>query len=83
MKANPEEGTGEFSVWIFYKDGYHFSDWRWLDGEKALLKAQELTRRPVMLLGMVERIIITDGEDFTVFEWKPKQGVTFPKSEVT
>jgi hypothetical protein len=27
---------------------------------------------------VIERIVITDGEDFTVFEWLRDQGTTFP-----
>lgn len=27
---------------------------------------------------MVRRVIITDGDDFTVFEWKFGEGVTYP-----
>jgi hypothetical protein len=68
----------EFSVWIFYTDGTHFSEWRYLDGDSAVRKAKELTQRPFVELGICEKIIITDGNDFTAFEWRPGQGVVYP-----
>lgn len=71
--------TNEFSVWIFFADGTHFSEWRWLSAEEAVKTAREISQRPIMQLpDMVDRMIITDGGDFTVCEWKPGVGVTFP-----
>jgi hypothetical protein len=70
--------TGSFSVWIFFTDGTHFSEWRNLSGRTAVLKAKELSKRPVVQSGMVERIIITDSGDCTAFEYRPGVGVTYP-----
>lgn len=72
--------SDQFSVYIFFHDGTYFSEWRWLDDETAVKTARDLSRRPVCSLpDLVEAIRIVDGGDFTVFEWKPVEGVTFPK----
>jgi hypothetical protein len=72
---------GEFSVWIFFIDGTHFSEWRGLDAGSALAQAAELSKRPAIAAGIfVERIIVTDSGDCTVFEWRPAQSVTWPPS---
>jgi hypothetical protein len=40
-------------------------------------KSKRLADGPAKALGIVERIIITDGDDCVNFEWKRGQGVTF------
>jgi hypothetical protein len=69
---------GSFSVWIFFNDGSYFSQWRNLSGQSAVLKAKELSKRPVAQSNVVERIIITDSNDLTAFEYQPGLGVTYP-----
>jgi hypothetical protein len=70
--------TDEFSVWIFFPDGSHVDEVRWVDAETAVRLAKEITERPAAEIGLIERVIITDGGDNTCFEWKHGQGVTFP-----
>jgi hypothetical protein len=68
----------EFSVWLFFPDdGYHCE--RALIGAEAAVKlAAECSRRPAAIAGFIRRIIITDGDDFTCFEWIFGEGVVFP-----
>ena len=69
--------TNEFSVyWWDASDGQH-EELRFVDGETAVNRASSLANGPAAQLGMVKRIIITDGGDFINFEWKHGQGVTF------
>jgi hypothetical protein len=69
---------GEFSVCQFFKDGSYEYVRRYVDGETAVNVAQHYTRNVATQIGVVERVIITDGGDYTVFEWLPGKGVTFP-----
>jgi hypothetical protein len=69
------EERAEFSVVQFFPDG---NVKRFVGAEEAVRTAKDYSTRPAILLGVIERIIITDGGDCTVFEWKAGEGVTFP-----
>lgn len=70
--------TNEFTVWIFFPDGTHIPEGEWLEAEEAARLAHDVTRRPAAKVGIISRVIITDGGDFTCFEWIHGKGVTFP-----
>lgn len=66
----------QFSVYIFYDDGSYEAVERYVKLEPA----KEIMERLVSTnLKLWNRLIITDGGDFIVFEWKEGQGVTWPK----
>lgn len=73
-------GPDEFSVWVFLSDEWHFAVEQFVDAKRAA----EIARRAVQAVELfpdrtnAQRIIITDGGDFTCFEWVRGQGVTFP-----
>ena len=69
-----------FSVWIFFPDESYTPEARFIDGESAVRLAKDITLRPAALIGIIARVIITDGGDFTVFEWTHDRGVVFPKT---
>jgi hypothetical protein len=69
---------GEFSVVIFYPDDTYEYVARWLSAADAVPLAKQWTERPGALLGAIARVIIVDGGDFTNFEWKFGEGVTYP-----
>jgi hypothetical protein len=71
----------EFSVVEFYDDGEYAYVERWLDGESAVKVAKRCTEKPAVRLGIITKVIITDGGDFTVFQWEHGKGVTFPPPE--
>jgi len=70
---------GEFSVYWWDPDGHYHAERSFIDAETAVRLAFSLTERPAAKLGMIRRVIITDGGDFTNFEWKHGIGVTYPQ----
>ena len=70
--------TGEFTVWWWdASDGQH-KELSFVDAQRAVEAAHRLCKGPAALLGMVKRVIITDGGDYTNFEWKHGEGITYP-----
>lgn len=74
------EERAEFSVVLFFPDGTYEYVKRFVGAEEAVRTAKDYSTstRPAVLLGFIKRIIITDGGDCTVFEWRAGEGVTFP-----
>jgi hypothetical protein len=70
--------SGEFSVCQFFEGGSHEYVRRFVDAEEAVKAAHHYTHNVATTLGMVERVIITDGGDFCCFEWIKGRGITFP-----
>jgi hypothetical protein len=68
----------EFSVYQFFPGGCHERAASFVDADTAVHIALRLSQTVGARLGVVDRIIITDCGDFTVFEWKPGEGVTYP-----
>jgi len=69
----------QFSVWWFDPEGYSHPEKCFVDAETAVRTAWSLTERPAVKLGIIARVIITDGGDCTCFEWKHGIGVTYPQ----
>ena len=63
---------GEFSVWVFQEGGWHYPVARFVDAGAAVGLAIEATDKPD-----AQRIIITDGGDFTVWEWVYNKGIVW------
>lgn len=74
----PGQDDGEFSVWQFFADGDQEQVLRFVSAERAVSQAKSLADSLGGQLGTTQRIIITDGEDFTCFEWQHGSGVLFP-----
>jgi hypothetical protein len=70
-------GADEFSVWWWDREDNQHEELRFVGAETAAKAAHRLCTGPAAKLGMVHRVIITDGGDFTNFEWKHDQGITF------
>jgi hypothetical protein len=68
----------EFSVVIFFPDGYYEYVCRYVSAQKAVETAASYTRRPAAQMGIIRRVIVTDGDDHCNFEWKFGEGVTYP-----
>jgi hypothetical protein len=73
--------AGEFSVYQFFPDETWDRTAHFVDAKSAVEEAKRLTTTPMARFGIVRRIIITDGGDFTCFEWQHGKGVTFPTPE--
>ncbi len=71
--GSPVTERDEFSVWVFLPDGWHFPVVHFADATRAMEMAGLASR-----LDYADRVIITDGGDYTVFEWRRGEGVTFP-----
>ena len=69
---------GEYSVWEFYPDDTYSPVARWVTDAEAVRIAHRVTQKPAVLLGVIIKVIITDGGDFCVFQWEHGKGVTFP-----
>ena len=68
----------EFSVYQFFANGGHEAVLRWVDCKTAILQVRSLAESVAGIAGTTRRIIITDGGDYTVFEWKFGRGVVYP-----
>jgi hypothetical protein len=75
-------GDREFSVYQFFPDESSERVLSFVDAETAVKMAEQLTRSVGGRLGTTRRIIITDGGDCTVFEWKHGEGITYPTEEM-
>lgn len=70
---------GEFSVYWWDKDGGRYDEHRFVSVDKALKAAHRLIAGPASAFGIVHKVMITDGLDFTAFLWTKKDGIIFPK----
>ena len=74
--------SGEFSVAQFFVNGTYEYVRRFISAEEAVEAAKHYTDSIAARAGMVTRVIITDGGDFTNFEWQFGKGVTFPPEHI-
>jgi hypothetical protein len=71
-------GRDEFSVWQFFATGYYERVREYVNAQEAIKAVEHYTDNIAVKLGIVNRVIITDGGDNICFEWKRGEGVTFP-----
>ena len=69
--------TREFSVYQFFKDGSYERVREFVSAEEAVIAFNHYTHNVASRIGITSRVIITDGGDSIVFEWKSGLGVTF------
>lgn len=72
---------GEFSVAVFYSNDTHEYTRRWVSPKEAFENFLHHCQSVGAKLGYSQRVIITDGLDFTNMEWKWKDGIVFPADE--
>ena len=68
----------EFAVWIYFPDETHLLERDRLPAKEAVELAKQCTERPAASIGMIAKVQIVDGDDFTVFMWEFGKGVTYP-----
>jgi len=73
--------TKEFSVCQFFEDGSYEYVRRYVSAVEAMDAARHYTLSVAASYGYVQRVIITDGGDCIVFEWKYGEGVVWPTEE--
>lgn len=73
--------SNDLNVVRFYDDGFHDYIARDVSDYAAVRIAHRCSESLLARLGAITRIIITDAEDYTVFEWQSGKGVTFPPRE--
>lgn len=64
-----EDSIAEYSVFWWDNIGNYYYEGRGLMIREAVEKAHSLTIRPAAKLGIIRRVMITDGMDYSVFEW--------------
>ncbi len=69
---------GEFSVCQFFEDGQYEYTRRYVDIQEATDAFAHYTNNVACQMGITKRVIITDGEDCTVAEWKHGEGLFGP-----
>jgi hypothetical protein len=71
----------EYSVFEFYPDGTHTAVARGVSAEQAVTIAKRTTQKPAVLLGVIQKVMITDGSDFCVFLWEDGKVVFPPRKD--
>lgn len=73
----------EFSVCQFFEDGSYEYVRRFVSGLEAVKAAKAYSENPAARMGIVRKVIITDGGDCTNFMWEFGKGVTYPKRDAS
>lgn len=73
--------SGEYSVCQFFRDGGYEYIRRFVSPEEAMQTFRHYTASVAAKLGIVRRVIITDGGDSINMEWKFGKGIVFPPPE--
>jgi hypothetical protein len=60
----------EFSVHWWDRDGGYHEELRLASAKAALQALRRLTVGPTAMLGMVQRVMITDGDHYCNYEWR-------------
>jgi len=81
--AMNEQLHGQYSVYQFFVDGSSEVVRSFVGAEEAVITARRYTESVGARLGTTVRVTITDGVDFTNFEWKFGEGVTFPPRDAS
>lgn len=73
--------ANEYSVVQFFEDGSYEYVRRFVSAEEAVKVSKHYTQSIAVKMGLVKRVIITDGGDCCCFEWIAGKGVVFPPKE--
>jgi len=71
-----------FNTVQFFPDGSHEYIARAVPIAQAMEKACSFIKRPAAMIGLIQRVIVTDMGDCTCFEWTFGKGITFPDGEI-
>ncbi len=73
--------ANEYSVAQFFDDDSYEYVRRHVSVEEAVRAARHYTISVGAQIGSTRRVIVTDGDDYIVFEWRFGEGVIFPRDE--
>jgi hypothetical protein len=73
--------SNEFSVYQFFEDDTYECVRQFVGIQEATDAFAHYTNNVASNIGVTKRVIITDGGDFTVAEWKYGEGLVWPKKE--
>lgn len=79
--TEPLEGVAEYSVYQFFIDGGQERVLEFVHAITAVKCVKQLTNSIGGRIGTTQRVIITDGGDCVVLEWKHGEGVVFPPEQ--
>lgn len=68
----------QYSVYQFFEDGTYEKVREFVSAEEASKAAGHYCTSVAVKMGLVKRVIITDGGDSTCFEWIAGQGIIYP-----
>lgn len=71
-------GGPQFSVCQFFVDGTHEYVRRYVEAKEAVAAFAHYTDNPASRIGLVRRVIITDGGDCIGMEWQYGKGIVWP-----
>jgi hypothetical protein len=69
---------GEFSVFEHFPDGTCSTVARYVDAKEAVDIAHRSIQKPAVLLGVIVKVMITDGGDHCAFLWEKDKGIVYP-----
>ena len=76
---DPLQSTGgPFAVYQYFGDGTYEEVATKLDVQPAVERAKALVTSIGGRIGTTTRVLITDGDDYVVFEWAFGEGVLYP-----
>jgi hypothetical protein len=70
-------GDAEFSVYQFFVDGTNERVRSFVIAEEAVMAFEHYTTSIAVQLGIVEKVMITDGGDHCVYLWEKGRGITW------
>jgi hypothetical protein len=73
--------SGEFSVCQFFIDGNYEYVRRWVSDSEAITAFKHYTNNVAVRMGIITRVIVTDGGDAVAAEWQHGKGLTWPKPD--
>jgi hypothetical protein len=71
----------EFSVVQFFEDNSYEYVRTFVTAQEAAKVAEHYIHSVAAKLGIVKRVIVTDGEDYCCFDWVNGKGVVFPPQQ--
>jgi hypothetical protein len=71
-------GDNEFSVCQLFASGDYEYVRRWVSASEAVQAAKHYTSSVAAKLGIVTKVIVTDGGDCTNFMWEYGRGIVYP-----